>query len=53
MKKAEIYIRIIGEVADDFDLTQLEDCLYNNVMFDIDGFEIGDAKFLVKEVDTS
>jgi hypothetical protein len=51
MRKAAILIKIIGEVPDDFKLDGLEDCLYNNVMFDIDGFKVEDVEFMVHELE--
>jgi hypothetical protein len=51
VKKVAILFKIIGEVPDDKDIEQLEDCLYNNVMFDIEEFNVEDVEFLVKELE--
>jgi hypothetical protein len=51
MKTVAILIKIIGQVPDDLDIEQLEDCIANNIMFDIEDFEVDDVEFLVKELE--
>lgn len=51
MRRIAVLIRAIGQVEDDFDSEQLEECLYNNIMLDIEGFEVEDTAFLVRELE--